>query len=76
MAAKPPPTIADVLIEESAKLTPLAARFGQLAERAKASATTENDARLWVVSTSFSSAAWMLICAHNLLHDAARVVRG
>lgn len=71
-------TVRDLLTLEAAELTPIAARWGRLAERAKAKATKGEDPeetpRLWVIATTFTAGAWMLLSIHNLLTDAARHV--
>lgn len=68
----------DLLNIEASKLTPIAQRWSKFAEHAKGKATSgeepENTAALWVIATTLTAAAWMLLCIHNLLCDAARNV--
>jgi hypothetical protein len=71
-------TFRDLFNIEASKLTPIAQRWNKFAEHAKAKATSNGEpdktASLWVIATTFTASAWMLVCIHNLLTDAGRNV--
>lgn len=75
---QPKVTLRDLFHIEAAKLTPIAAHWGMLAERAKVRATDEGDPKkvpsMWAIHSTFTAASWLLMGVHNLLTDAARTV--
>ena len=73
---EPKVTLRDLLTREAAKLTPIAAHWSSLSDRARQTSTedAQRRANLLVIHCALRSAAWSMIGVHSMLLEAVRAL--